>query len=276
MSIGCPGPEPGHRLKKGEAMSLIYEPRGKAREYSPLALNIFSGCPHGCVYCFGPSALKKKDYFESIQPKANLLNLLEKELTKSAPKDQVLLSFIGDPYNKYANGIASLVLSILLRFRVPVAVLTKAPANAIADVGLFKKFGPNIKMGSSLTFFSESKSVRFEPFAPLPASRMAAMDLLHRKGIRTWASLEPVIDPEETLKIIDFTFPFIDEYKIGKINHMPDLEKGIDWDAFTIEAVDKLRTAGKPFYIKHSLRSPKIESYLRPEEKDPDRLALKW
>ena len=261
---------------KGGPMSLIYEPRGKAREYSSLALNIFSGCPHGCVYCFGPAALRKKDYFESLQPKANLLNTLEKELTRHPVKDQVLLSFIGDPYNKHANGMTSLVLSVLLRFKAPVAILTKAPANAIADAELFKKFGPNLKIGSSLTFFSESNSLEFEPFAPLPFSRMAALDLLHRKGIQTWASLEPVIDPEEALKVIDFTHPFVDEYKIGKINHMPDLERGIDWHAFTIQAVDKLRAAGKPFYVKHSLRSPKIESYLRPEEKDPDLHALKW
>lgn len=257
-------------------MPLIYEPRGKAREYSPLALNIFSGCPHGCLYCFGPAALKKKDYFQSLQPKANLLNTLEKELTRHPVRDQVLLSFIGDPYNQYANGITALVLSIFLRFRVPVSILTKAPANAITDTELFKKFGPNLKIGSSLTFFSESKSVKFEPFAPLPSSRMAALDLLSRKGIHTWASLEPVIDPEETLKVIDFTIPFIDEYKVGKINYMPDLERAIDWNAFTLEAIEKLRTAGKTFYIKHSLRSPKIESCLRSEEKDPDLHTLKW
>ena len=33
-------------------MSLIYEPKGKAREYSPLALNVYSGgCDHACRYC---------------------------------------------------------------------------------------------------------------------------------------------------------------------------------------------------------------------------------
>jgi len=257
-------------------MTLIYEPRGKAREYSPLALNIFSGCTHGCIYCFGPAALKKKDYFESIQPKPNFLNLLEKELTKSSPREQVLLSFIGDPYNKHANGITAMILSMLYRFKVPVALLTKAPDNAISDKDLLKKFGPNLKFGSSLTFYSETKSSKFEPFAPVPSRRMAALDLLHRYGIRTWASLEPVIEPEETLKIINFTADFIDEYRIGKINHMKQFETGKDWDGFAMAAVDKLRDLGKNFYIKHSLRSPKVDAYLRPEEKDPDLYALKW
>jgi DNA repair photolyase len=30
----------------------IYEPAGRAREYSPLALNHFKGCEHGCLYCY--------------------------------------------------------------------------------------------------------------------------------------------------------------------------------------------------------------------------------
>ena len=32
---------------------IIYEPSGPAREYSSLACNIYKGCQHGCVYCFG-------------------------------------------------------------------------------------------------------------------------------------------------------------------------------------------------------------------------------
>ena len=34
-------------------MHLIYEPTGAAREYSPLALNVYTGgCEHRCVYCY--------------------------------------------------------------------------------------------------------------------------------------------------------------------------------------------------------------------------------
>ena len=28
--------------------TVIYEPRGRAREYSPLAVNLYRGCSHGC------------------------------------------------------------------------------------------------------------------------------------------------------------------------------------------------------------------------------------
>ncbi len=33
---------------------LIYVPKGRAREYSPLALNLYRGCEHRCSYCYCP------------------------------------------------------------------------------------------------------------------------------------------------------------------------------------------------------------------------------
>ena len=38
--------------------SVIYEPKGKAGEYSKLAANIYNGCGHGCEYCFAPAFLR--------------------------------------------------------------------------------------------------------------------------------------------------------------------------------------------------------------------------
>lgn len=34
----------------------IYEPKGKAKEYGDLALNIYTGCSHGCFYCVDENA----------------------------------------------------------------------------------------------------------------------------------------------------------------------------------------------------------------------------
>lgn len=41
-------------------MNVIYEPKGRAREYAPLACNLYMGCTHGCKYCYAPACMYKK------------------------------------------------------------------------------------------------------------------------------------------------------------------------------------------------------------------------
>jgi DNA repair photolyase len=41
-------------------LTIIYEPGGRAREYAALAANLYSGCGHGCKYCYAPDVLHRK------------------------------------------------------------------------------------------------------------------------------------------------------------------------------------------------------------------------
>jgi DNA repair photolyase len=36
---------------------IIYETRGKAREYAPLGIELYTGCSYRCKYCFVPKKL---------------------------------------------------------------------------------------------------------------------------------------------------------------------------------------------------------------------------
>lgn len=61
-------------------MRIIYAPRGRALEYAPLAVSLYRGCPHGCVYCFVPDSTKI-DREKFLQPYArkDALALLRKD-----------------------------------------------------------------------------------------------------------------------------------------------------------------------------------------------------
>ena len=52
-------------------MKPIYKPKGKAAEYGEYALNIYTGCPHGCYYCYSPNVLRKdRNVFHSeVEPR---------------------------------------------------------------------------------------------------------------------------------------------------------------------------------------------------------------
>jgi hypothetical protein len=100
--------------------------------------------------------------------------------------------------------------------------------------------------------------------------------VLKENGIRTWASFEPVIDPQESLELIKMTIPYVDYFKIGKVNHLPGIEDKIDWRKFVLEAIKILNENGKDFYIKKDLMDASgIDSLLTPRQKDQDDMKVK-
>jgi len=237
-------------------MPLIYEPRGKAAEYSPLALNIYTGCGHGCVYCYAPSATyKQREYFHATpQPRNNFFAQLEKDLPKvKGDRRPILLCFTTDPYQPIDTKfkLTRWALSSLIKNGNAVRILTKGGMRAERDFDLMA--AGSVEFGATLTFLDPNQSGRWEPGAPSPADRIDSLRAAHATGIQTWASLEPVIDPDQTCAIVEATHNFVDHYKVGKLNYHPRA-KEIDWRAFRKRITSLLERLGKSFYIKKDLQ----------------------
>ena len=255
----------------------IYEPAGRAREYSPLALNFFKGCDHGCVYCYVPNMLGR---FNSKYNHEEVINPIDfKELKISAEKmmgcdKQILLSFTGDPYCNSENGETRKVLEILNYYGHKVAILTKNPKKALKDLDLIKSFGDRIKIGSTLVFDNENDSFEWEKGAPNPNSRIEGLKTFSENGVKTWASFEPVIYPVQSLNLLNMVSDFIDHVKIGKINNYKGLDKKIDWSKFIFESVKICREKNVNFYIKKDLLIFNNGVYLSGNEVNEDYLNL--
>lgn len=261
-------------------MSIIYTPKGKAREYAPLAANLYSGCTHGCLYCYAPAIQRKTlDQFkENAEPRRNILQQLEYDCKKHyASKKHVHLNFTHDPYDSIDkdNKITRLALKSFLRNKIPVAILTKGGDNVLRDIDLFCKFENHIRVGCTLTFDNESDSLKWEPKAALPNERIFLLEKLKSLGVPTWASFEPVIDPEQSLKLIEKTIDIVDFYKIGKLNNHKGIDSEIDWFDFAIKAIEILRKNNKQFYIKEDLRKYIPDIHLEENEKNPDAMQVK-
>ena len=249
-------------------MSLIYTPAGKAREYSPKALNIYLSCTHHCEYCYAPRCRwqTNEEYFTKPSPRKDIAEKLEQALLKGDKiTEQVLLSFIGDVYCETTdeNRATRECLKILLKHKVPVAILTKGGNRCLKDLDLFKQFGEHIQVGATLTFDNEADSLAWESGAAIPEERIEVLRELKRNGVRTFASFEPVIVPDQSIRLIERTLDCVDVYKIGKINNFGGIDKKIDWTSFLKQVVCVLREAGKPFYIKYDLRNsaPSVRLY---------------
>jgi hypothetical protein len=189
---------------------------------------------------------------------------------------QILLCFVGDGYcsaeREHRNTRAA--LGILSAARCSVAILTKGGARCLDDLAMFRAWPDGrVKVGATLTFRSATRCAEWELGAASPDDRLDALRQLHEAGVKTWASIEPVIDAAESLAIIEASLPYVDAYKVGKWNH-DARANATDWPAFGKAAVDMIRAAGKALYVKADLRPYMPDGYLTATECDMESLSL--
>ena len=238
-----------------KGLQVIYEPKGAAAEYAELACNLYATCRHGCRYCYCPRVLHKKaaEFFADGPPRHNVFEKLEADCEKlEGDPREVLLSFVGDPcQSDEAVMITRKALHLFAAWEMRAAVLTKAGARAVGLFDLLERYG--WRFGTSLVWTDQADCRAWEPEAALPGARTAAITEAHHRGIRTWVSLEPVIDPEQALQLINDWAPVVDFWAVGKINHCDQLESRVDWWKFYAEVTRALEKVGADYYMKRSL-----------------------
>ncbi|MGA2404868.1 MAG: radical SAM protein [Syntrophobacteraceae bacterium] len=175
-----------------EKLKIVYEPKGEAREYAPLAANLRVGCEHGCRYCYGPLAFRKKrDSFHSNPSvRQHALEMLEHDAGILRGDDrEILLSFATDPYSpeELTTGLTRQAIEILIDNGLRFTVLTKGGTRASRDFDLLDKY-EKCSFGTTLVFASQQDADYWEPRAASIADRIETLKTAHQRGIRTWCA----------------------------------------------------------------------------------------
>lgn len=245
-------------------MNVIYEPKGRAREYSPLACNLYMGCTHGCKYCYAPACMHKKpdEWHRAARARGdNVLRLFEKDcarLAKDRPDDEtrrVLFCFLSDPYQPLENELhlTRQGIAIAAQHGIKVDILTKGDATLIEqDLPLMQQAGTHL--GITLSFSKDASRREWEPMASTVQARLRILRKAHEMGIYTWVSMEPVIIPQEALEVIQKAHDCVDFWKVGKLNHNKKVEQSVNWPQFRDQAVALLESYSCKYYIKEDLR----------------------
>ena len=232
---------------------LIYEPRGRAREYAALACNIYRGCDHRCIYCYAPSAtFRDRDAFGRSESRGtDFLERLAREAQTLKPSEPILLCFTCDPYQALDAqlGVTREAIKVLHSAGHQVHILTKGGSRALRDTDLLTA---RDAFATTLTTLEDAESHHWEPGAALPGDRIATIKEFHRLGIPTWVSLEPVLHPAIALEIIRQTHTFVNLFKVGRLNYHP-LARQIDWSQFALDAVALLKSLRCRYYLKRDL-----------------------
>ena len=242
----------------------IYTTKGAAREYGRIGCNFYTGCPHECEYCYlkrgapskqlGSNVVKLKKCFKD---EADAIAKFKQDIERYKDvlrQTGVFFSFTTDPLIPETRDLTLSAINHCIHNDIPVKVLTKD-----ADFIVYERFMQNyesvafkrlVSVGFTLTGRDD-----MEPKASSNYERIAAMRSLHNLGIKTWASIEPVIDWTHANMVVEMSLDCCDHYKIG-------LRSGVKKDYYDLvrsgmwmdDLTQKITGACRTVYLKESAR----------------------
>ena len=206
-----------NKLKKRDGWFLV--------DYT---LNPFEGCSCNCQYCYVRGSKYGENMDEGLVVKVNAPELLDKQLSLRARKNQYGFVVVGSATDAYIHHesewkITRRFLESLLKHQFPVFISTKT--NLIRrDIDLLKEIDKQARLPEdlkdsinrglilsvSLSTLDERISSTLEPGALLPGKRLELVNYLKNEGFLVGVNAIPVLpfisDTEEELdKIIEAT-----------------------------------------------------------------------
>jgi DNA repair photolyase len=212
----------------------------------------------------GVLRMDRREFDAGATPRPGYLDSLLKDARAymaAGSREQVMLSFTTDPYHPGDTSTTRQTLEILRGHGLGFCTLTKGGTRALRDVDLFRP--DRDAFASTLTSLDADFSRKWERGAALPADRLTALRAFHDRGVFTWVSLEPTLDVESSLQILQETHAFVDLFKIGRVNYLP-MTKTTDWRDYTLRMVDLCQRLGVRHYIKKDLQPYLPKDYPNP------------
>ena len=169
---------------------------------SKLTLNPYTGCDHGCIYCYASSYVA--NFFE-CRPKENLIRRLAREAV-GLRGEIVSISNSSDPYPNMEeeNRLTRGCLEILSMHNCKIQLVTKSSL-VVRDIDVLKRVPSMVAL--TITTDDDSVARVLEPRAPSPSERLKTVEKLIRNGLSVTVRIDPVIpflndEPEKLVKEI--------------------------------------------------------------------------
>lgn len=206
--------------------TVIKSPKGAAAEYAKHSFSAYKRCTNQCQYCYLNRGVLSKalgtgtpELRSCFKNEDDVVRKFAKEI--ESQKEQLIadggifFSFITDPCLPETIAITIHCASIATHNGVPVTILTKM-AGWINDTMFGLSALKNINEDGLLCFgFTLTGHDEMEPYASPNAERISAMKILHDQGIKTFASIEPIIDFDSSIDMIKKSIDFCDLFRIG-------------------------------------------------------------
>lgn len=248
--------------------NVIKSPRGAAAEYAKHSFSAYKRCTNGCAYCYLNRGVLSKalgtgtpELRSCFKTEEDVIKKFEKEL--KSQKEQLIadggifFSFITDPCLPETFSLTRECALKAMVCDIPVTILTKMARWVYDRSYLLDLVEFGARCGLLCVGFTLTGHDELEPNADSNEARILAMKLLHEHGIKIFASIEPVIDFDSSLKMIEQSLDFCDLYRIG-------LRSGVKADYYDndklcffmgqVEGLIELKHSKAKVYWKESIR----------------------
>ena len=169
-------------------------------------MNIYKGCPHGCIYCDSRSECYGIEEFDAVRAKLNSTAIIRKDLKSKRKKGVVGTGAMSDPYNvferKYEYTREALKLVDEFGFGIGIATKSSLITRDIDILKRIKTHSPVI-IKITITTYDDKLCGKIEPNVSLSSKRFQALKMLSDEGIYAGILLMPILpfinDTEENI-----------------------------------------------------------------------------
>ena len=169
-------------------------------------MNLYRGCPHGCIYCDSRSNCYHIDNFDVPKGKENAINILEKELSKNK-RGIIGIGSMSDTYNPMEKTYEQTrnALKLIEKYNYGVSIDTKSDL-ILRDLDILKEINKknNVIIKFTITTPNDELSKIIEPNVCVSSKRLKAIKTLTDNNIYAGIMLNPVLpfitDKEEDIK----------------------------------------------------------------------------
>ena len=178
------------------AKRILYRKKDSSWFGSDYNVNLYQGCPHGCIYCDIRSECYGVEHFSQVRAKRDALDLLQKQLASCRKGGMVATGSMSDPYNplEEKQRLTRGMLTLLLRYSFGVSIATKSSL-VERDIDLLeqiKGYAPAL-VKLTITTPHDRLAEQLEPHAPSSSRRLQTLERLRARGIFAGVLLMPVL-----------------------------------------------------------------------------------
>ncbi|MCL2572644.1 MAG: radical SAM protein [Defluviitaleaceae bacterium] len=170
-------------------------------------MNIYRGCPHGCIYCDSRSDCFKNPDFETVKMKENALEIVRNDLRRKIKTGVIGTGSMSDPYNpaEKTELLTRNSLELINAFSFGVSPITKSDlitrdADILRDI---MSHSP-VLVKFTITTADDDLCKKIEPQVAPSSARFKAIKTLTAQGIPCGVLILPLLpyinDTEENIR----------------------------------------------------------------------------